>query len=103
MWKVIYHEILHRARQWRVPIPGRKTAQITLETDRVLIIRRRSARAWCRGCAGYVDWVGVDEAKALSRTAQPMLQDCAKTEHWHYSQTEDGSELVCLESLLRSI
>jgi len=103
MWKVIYHGIFDRARQWGVAIPGRKAVQITVETDSVLIIRRRSARAWCRGCAGYVDWVGIDEAKAFFRTAQPMLQDCAKAEHWHYSQTEDGSQLVCLESLLRSI
>jgi len=36
-------------------------------------------------------------------TAQPMLGHRARAQHWHYAEAEDGTTLVCLDSLLKSM
>jgi hypothetical protein len=36
-------------------------------------------------------------------TTQPMLSGCRDGGGWHWSQAADGSPLVCLESLLKSM
>ena len=44
-----------------------KRTEITVETDRVLIIRRsRSIRGWCPACSCEVDMVGLREAEAVT-------------------------------------
>jgi hypothetical protein len=96
-----------------------KRTEITLETDRIWIIRRsRSRRAWCAECGREVDMVGLKEAETLSGmtqptlsqpltnqplTGQPMLPGCGDSGGWHWSQAADGSPLVCLESLVKSM
>lgn len=48
--------------------------EITVETDRVLIIRR-SVRAWCRQCGREVDMLSLGEAEALTaRQESPCLR-----------------------------
>jgi hypothetical protein len=62
--------------------------------------------------------VGLKEAEAISGmtqpalsqplktqplTTQPMLHGCGDNGGWHWSQAADGSPLVCLESLLKSM
>lgn len=56
--------------------------------------------------------VGLNEAEALMGMAQPMtnqhlttrstLPGWGERQAWHCSKAEDGSLLVCLESLLKS-
>ena len=77
--------------------------EITIETDRVLIIRRRRAlRAWCQECGCEVDMVSVGEGGAPTGMAGQMLRDGAEARGWHIAQGRDGTELVCLVSLLKS-
>lgn len=59
-------------------------------------------RGWCRECGREVDMVGLKEAVALTGATQPMLAEYPGNAGWHWSQTEDGSPLLCLESLLKS-
>jgi len=78
--------------------------EITIETDRVLIIRRRRPiRAWCPACGGEVDMVGLAEARAITGMTQPMLQDSAKARGWHFAEGQGGARLICLESLRKSM
>jgi hypothetical protein len=45
-----------------------KRTEITVETDRVLIVRRRrSTRASCPECGREVDMAGPEDAEALSQ------------------------------------
>jgi hypothetical protein len=118
MWQTIYREF----RRW-AKVSGRaagayRRTEITVETDRVLIIRKRhSTRGWCAECGKEVDMVGLKEAETLSgmthpRMSPPMLNQSPATQPmlpgygewpgWHWSQAADGSPLVCLESLLKS-
>jgi hypothetical protein len=77
---------------------ARKRMEVTVETDQVLIIRRRrSARGWCRECAREVEIVTLEEATAIAGINSPVLHD-GVAHRWHIF---DGDEKwVCLESLL---
>lgn len=70
--------------------------EITVETDRVLIIRR-SVRAWCRQCGREVDMLSLGEAEALTARQESPLSTLAR--QWHLSENQQGTYLVCLESL----
>jgi hypothetical protein len=82
----------------------RKRTEITIETDRVLIIRRRrSVRVWCQECGSQTDMVDLREAEALSGLSGRVLRDRAEAGRCHVLQGHDGASLVCLESLLKSM
>jgi hypothetical protein len=60
------------------------TTQITLETERVLMIRRRTfARRWCSECGSEVDVLNLVRAKALTDMGQHELRDGAQAKGWH--------------------
>lgn len=81
----------------------RKT-EITIETQRVVTIRRRRVpRAWCAECGGDVDMVNLVEVQALTELQHPVLRDSAEAQKWHFCVGPDGTTLVCLESLLKSL
>ena len=46
--------------------------------------------------------IGLKEAEALTGTTQAMLSSGGGNPDWHWSQAEDGSPLLCLESVLKS-
>ena len=80
-----------------------RRTEITVETDSILIIRRRrTIRAWCAECGCEVDMVGPEEADALAGLSGQTLNRCAQARSWHLSQGQDGTALICLESLLKS-
>ena len=83
---------------------GARKKQITIETDEVTIIRRhRTQRAWCRECNCQVEVVGTEEAGVLAGMTQRALRNCGQSQGWHLSQAGDGTLLVCVKSLLRTM
>ena len=77
----------------------RKRTEITVETDEVLTIRRaRVYRAWCVECGREVEMVGLLDARAIAGLPGNVV--CPAK--WHV-QEEQGSALVCMESVLRSV
>jgi hypothetical protein len=97
---------LSRFRSWAKRLigstPAYKRTEVTIETDRVVTIRRRrSLRVWCVECGHVVDAVGAEEAGALCGMKQPMLRDRAEASGWHVCEGWDGEMLVCLDSLLK--
>jgi hypothetical protein len=84
--------------------PAYKRTEVTIETDRVVTIRRRvSLRVWCRECGRVVDAIGVEEAGALSGRKPPTLTDEAGADGWHVCEGWDGEMLLCLDSVLKSL
>jgi hypothetical protein len=80
-----------------------KRFEITIETDRILILRRhRSMRAYCAKCGCEVDMMDEGEAGAVAGISGQALRDLAQVRGWHLSEGTDGTALVCLSSLLRS-
>jgi hypothetical protein len=84
--------------------PTRKRTEITIETDRIVTIRRRrSLRIWCRECGRMVDAVGVEEAGATTGMKRPIARDRTGAEGWHVCEGWNGEMLICLESVLKSM
>jgi len=83
---------------------ARERTEITVETDRILIIRRlRTVRGWCPECGCDVDLVDEAEASALTEMSGKQLPECAQAGRWHVTASQDGNGLVCLDSLLKSM
>ena len=78
--------------------------EITVETDRLLIIRRRRlVRAWCQECGGEVEMVSLGEAEALTEVSGQEFCGFAQAHSWHLSENQEGTCFVCLESLGKSL
>jgi hypothetical protein len=75
-----------------------------METDRILIIRRRNViRGWCQECAGEVEMVSLEEAGAILGAPPMGLRDIREFQAWHFCEGLEGTTLICLESLLKSM
>jgi hypothetical protein len=84
--------------------PAYTRTEVTIETERVVTIRRRrSLRVWCGECGRVVDAIGVEEAGTLSGAQQPDLSDHAGAKAWHVCEGWDGEMLLCLDSVLKSL
>jgi len=75
--------------------------EITIETDRVLSISRRFA-TWCAACADLTIMVRVDEAAALAGVSARTVYWRMETGQLHCTETPEGLQLICLNSLLKS-
>jgi len=77
-----------------------KKTQITIETDQVLIIRRRQVgKAWCCACEARVDVVRTEQTRGLLQRTKATAEQARAV---HFCDDSDGSALICLHSLLRS-
>ncbi len=83
---------------------ARRRTEITIETDRVLVIRRQgSIPTWCSQCGCEVETVSVEDADDFSGFTREAIQDPGRAGKLHVSQGQNGQQLVCLPSLLKSI
>jgi len=82
-------------------VKNESRTEITVETERVLIIKKRkgSVLAWCPTCAGQVPMVKVDEAAVLCRVSSRTIYRWAEAEKVHFVETPEGLLLICLSSL----
>ena len=80
-----------------------RRTEVTIETDRVLVIRRHSTRVWCQECAREVDMVGLADASVLTGITEQGMRHGAQAWKWHLSEGQDGAPVICLESLLKSL
>lgn len=85
----------------RVPTVSEKK-EITVETERLLIIRRRyqAVEAWCETCDRLSIMIRPDQAAAVTgRTLREIFNQIERgTLHFH--EPPDGLLLICLDSLL---
>lgn len=86
-----------------ITVPGKM--EITVQTDQVVIIRkRRLRRVWCERCGSDVVAVDLQEAGKLKGLPQLALLDGNAGSHaWHISPSTDDEPVVCLRSLLHSL
>jgi hypothetical protein len=81
-----------------------KQTRITIETESLLILRGQSSRrAWCPLCAAETEMIALDNAGVMSNLGRPELQEWLNSGDLHRSQRPDGSELICLNSLLARV
>ena len=81
-----------------------KSREITVETERLLIIRRRyqALEEWCDGCGELALMIRPDQAAAVTgHTLRAIFIDI-ENGRLHFRESPDGLVLVCLNSLLVS-
>ncbi len=78
-----------------------KRTEISIETRRVLTIRRRQplTRVWCEGCLAEVQMISPNEAAAIAGVGARTIYRWIEESRVHF--IEDSSEviLVCAPSI----
>jgi Domain of unknown function (DUF4124) len=79
--------------------------EITIRTDEVVILRtnRRESRICCQQCQGETLMITPEEAKALANTSAREIYRWVETGQIHYTESPDGSVLLCPDSILRML
>jgi hypothetical protein len=81
--------------------PMAKQTTITIETTSLLILEGRNpSRAWCRQCAAEVEMIALEKTGVISNLEQAAIEEWLNSGELHRSQTADGAQLICLNSLL---
>lgn len=81
-----------------------KQTKVTFETDSLLILSgRNSSRAFCPICGVQVEMVALESVGVITNLDQPALEEWLNSGALHRSRSTDGSEQVCLNSLLARV
>jgi hypothetical protein len=79
----------------------RRKVEITVETDRIWVIRGNQSRLVdCAGCGDQVRMVDSMRAAALVRESPRQIFKWIESGQLHYAETPDLQVFVCLNSLL---
>lgn len=79
---------------------GRKRREITIETERLLVISRHgNPILWCGRCAREVVMLTVDEAAMMTRSTSRTIFKLAEAGRLHFTETPEGRLLICSDSL----
>lgn len=79
-----------------------KRMEITIETERLLVIRRSGAkntRVFCPLCRDDSEMLTTDEAALIANTGSRAIFALIEQEQVHFAETERGLLLVCGSSL----
>jgi hypothetical protein len=78
-----------------------KRTEITIETRRVLVVRRRQfLRGWCQACLAEVQMITPNEAATLASVSARTIYRWIEEARLHFSEEErDGTLLVCADSV----
>lgn len=78
-----------------------KKTTITIETDSLLIMRGRNLqRAWCPICGAESEMIALSNVAVISNLDRIAVEEWLNSSELHRSQSIDGSDLFCLNSLL---
>jgi hypothetical protein len=81
-----------------------KQTKITIKTDSLLLLRGGSStHARCPHCNGESEMIALENLQVISNLDRSALEDWINSGELHRLQGEDGSALVCLNSLLASV
>ena len=72
---------------------GNRKITITVETDSVLLVRRRnSKRVWCRKCANFSDYDSVEDANAMTSADTDILTQLLQSHRLHLINAHNESQ-----------
>jgi hypothetical protein len=86
-----------------LPVTSTKRTEITVETERILVIRRRyrAIEVWCNECDEAVIMIRPDQAAAVSGRGLRAIFGAIEQAQLHFLEQSDGMLLICLNSLLK--
>ena len=73
--------------------------EITVETERLVVVHRHRRTAWCSNCLHYVEMLSIDEAALLARVNSRTIFHWAESGVVHSSETFEGLLIICKASL----
>ena len=80
-----------------------KTARVTVETEQLVIIRRRQiTRFWCSQCGDESDFIPVEAVHRMLKEDLSEAKQFLTGDGFHLHKIEDGSVVVCMKSLPKS-
>lgn len=84
---------------------GKRTIRITIERNRVWIIRRCGslARMWCEGCVTEVEFVSMEQAIALTERTADDIKHSILAAKLHTIPGGENALCICLRSLLEGV
>ena len=76
--------------------------EISVERTRIFAAKRREStrRDWCKSCEVLVDMVTPDDATSITGIGSREIYRLIEANEFHFSETEEGSIRICLNSLL---
>jgi hypothetical protein len=79
----------------------KRTVKLTIETERIFVIRTRRAqrRAMCEACGEVVRLVTAEEAAALAHLSTRAVYRLVEAGTLHFIERAGESVLICLNSL----
>jgi hypothetical protein len=84
----------------------KRRIEITVETERVMLVRRRRGKRlslWCAACDAESLMLSADEAAAFAGMSTMAIFRLAEAGRLHWQETGAGSLVVCHNSLLRNL
>jgi len=83
---------------------GKRTVRITIERDRVWIIRQCGSltRNWCEQCASEVEFVSMEQAIALTGRTADEIRHSVLAAKLHTDSGGGQTMRICLRSLLEA-
>ena len=76
----------------------RTRTEITLETDRLIVVNRPKKKRWCSDCEVYVDMMSIDDAALRAQVNSRTIFRWAESGAVHSSETAAGLLLICPNS-----
>lgn len=76
----------------------RTRTEITVETDRWLVVNRQRRTAWCAACSREVEMLNIDDAAIFARVNSRTIFRWAESGAVHSSETPEGLLLICPHS-----
>ena len=82
----------------------KRRTQITIETERTLLIRqlRKRVDGWCAACGAMVELITAEQAAILTGLSQREICRQVEAGQLHFNETDDGRLFICLNSLANS-
>lgn len=72
--------------------------EVTVETDRWVVVKRRRRTAWCTTCSREVEMLNVDDAAIFAQVNSRTIFQWAESGAVHSSETSEGLLLICPHS-----
>jgi len=81
-----------------------KPTKITVETDSLVILQSRNLkRGWCGRCGAEAEMIAIESVGVITNLDRSALGEWLNSGALHRSQSADGSEQICVNSLLASV
>jgi len=81
----------------------RTRTEITVETDKWIVVKRHRRTAWCTVCSRQVEMLNVDDAALFAHVNSRTIFRWVESGAVHSSETPEGLLLICSYSVLSAL